>query len=88
MLVAFSNPDLLIEPLMKERRYFKMENAILHDFEISFKYALFTLLHRDFNEVFMFFTGRQAVKVMEAPEDQHSMSEYGGRQNKYTSTVF
>lgn len=24
---------------------------------------------------------------MEAPEDQHSMSEYGGRQNKYTSIL-
>ena len=34
-----------------------------------------------------FFTGKQAVKVMEAPEDQHSMSEYGGRRNKYTSIL-
>ena len=27
--------------LWKERRYFKMENAILHDFEMTFKWALF-----------------------------------------------
>ena len=63
VLVAFSNPDLLIEPLMKERRYFKMENAILHDFEISFKYAIFTLIHRDFNEVFMFFHRKAGSKL-------------------------
>ena len=45
--------------LWKGRRYFKMENAILHDFEMSFKWALFIFyfigtLNRNKEQLYIF----------------------------------